>query len=58
MNMPDRQQAYEAMVERMSYLTPPPPRWTELIEGVIDFIDPLLSDDSFSHWEPEALTWR
>lgn len=58
-NMPDRQQAYEAMVERLSYLTPPPQRWTDLIEGVIDFIDPLLiGDGSLSRWDPEALTWR
>lgn len=58
-NMPDRQQAYEAMVERMSYLLPPPERWTELIDGVIEFVDPLLVDDGrLSHWDPEALTWR
>jgi hypothetical protein len=58
-SMPDRQQAYGAMVERMSYLSSPPERWTELIDGVIEFIDPLLADDGrLSHWDPEALTWR
>ena len=58
-NMPDRQQAYEAMLERMSYLSPPPERWSELIDGVIEFVDPLLADDGrLSHWDPEALTWR
>lgn len=57
--MPDRQQAYEAMVERMSYLSPPPERWPELIDGVIKFVDPLLADDGhLSRWDPEALTWR
>jgi predicted nucleotidyltransferase component of viral defense system len=58
-NMPDRQQAYAAMVERMSYLSPPPEHWTELINGVIDFTDPLLADEgeSFSLWDPEKLTW-
>jgi hypothetical protein len=30
-NMPDRQQSYAAMVERMSHLSPPPGHWTELI---------------------------
>jgi hypothetical protein len=58
-SMPDRQQAYGAMVERMSYLSPPPERWTELIDGVIEFIDPLLADDGrLSHWDRRALTWR
>ena len=59
-NMPDRQQSYAAMVERMSYLSPPPGRWAELIDGVIDFADPLLADEGarFSHWDPEKLVWR
>lgn len=58
-NMPDRQQSYTAMVERMSYLSPPPEHWTELIDGVVDFTDPLLADDEgrFSHWDPEELAW-
>ncbi len=58
-NMPDRQQSYAAMVERMSYLSPPPERWTDLIDGVIDFIDPLLADEAgrFSHWDSEKLAW-
>ena len=58
-NMPDRQQSYAAMVERMSYLSPPPEHWTGLIDGVIDFIDPLLADEEerFSHWDPEKLAW-
>jgi hypothetical protein len=59
-NMPDRQQSYAAMVERMSYLSPPPGRWAELIDGVIDFADPLLADKGarLSHWDPEKLAWR
>jgi hypothetical protein len=55
-NMPDRQRSYAAMVERMSYLSPPPERWTELIDDVIDFTDPLLADKEgrFSHWDPKS----
>jgi len=58
-NMPDRQQSYAAMVERMSYFSPPPERWTHLIEGVIAFIDPLLNDDDrrLLRWDPEQLDW-
>jgi hypothetical protein len=57
--MPDRQQPYTAMVERMSYLLPPPERWSELIAGVIDFIDPLLADEEgrLSYWDPDELAW-
>ncbi len=44
----------------MSYLSPPPDLWTELIEGVISFADPLLVDGhaTLSHWDPEQLEWR
>lgn len=58
-NMPDRQQPYEAMVERMSYLYPPPERWSDAIDGVIEFVDPLLAGDAerLSHWDPEDLLW-
>ncbi|MHB8696050.1 MAG: nucleotidyl transferase AbiEii/AbiGii toxin family protein [Solirubrobacteraceae bacterium] len=57
-NMPDRQQPYRAMVTRMSYLSPPPERWTDLIDGVIAFVDPLLTDDALvSHWDPTRLHW-
>ncbi|MDO8186046.1 nucleotidyl transferase AbiEii/AbiGii toxin family protein [Conexibacter sp. JD483] len=41
-DMPDRQQPYAAMVARMSYLTPPPERWSDLIADVVAFVDPLL----------------
>jgi hypothetical protein len=58
-DMPDRQQSYAAMVERMSYLSPPPARWTDLIDGVIDFTDPLLADEGerLASWDPARLTW-
>lgn len=58
-NMPDRQQPYAAMAARMSYLSPPPQRWSDLIDGVIGFVDPLLADTSgsLSHWNPATLGW-
>jgi predicted nucleotidyltransferase component of viral defense system len=58
-HIPDRQQAYAAMVTRMSYLSPPPKLWRELIDGVIAFLDPILGDDNdrLSYWDPERLQW-
>ncbi len=59
-HMPDRQQSYAAMVTRMSYLSPPPERWRELVEGVIASLDPILSDDNdqLSNWDPDRLQWH
>ncbi len=59
-HMPDRQQPYAAMVARMSYLSSPPGLWRDLLDGVISFLDPILSDDNgqLSHWDPERLQWR
>jgi predicted nucleotidyltransferase component of viral defense system len=58
-HMPDRQQPYAAMVTRMSYLSPPPETWRELINGLIAFLDPILSDShQLSYWDPERLQWH
>jgi predicted nucleotidyltransferase component of viral defense system len=58
-HIPDRQQPYAAMVTRMSYLSPPPERWRELVDGVIAFLDPILGDDNdrLSYWDPERVQW-
>lgn len=58
-NMPDRQQPYAAMVERMSYLSPPPERWVNLIEGVIGFVDPMVvgAVSDLVRWDSATLTW-
>lgn len=57
--MPDRQQPYAAMVQRMAYLSPPPEHWTELIVAVIELVDPLLADDNglLSYWDQHKLIW-
>lgn len=57
--MPDRQQPYAAMVQRMSYLAPPPDRWADLITDVIAFVDPLLADaqGAPSRWDCNSVSW-
>lgn len=59
-HMPDRQQPYAAMIARMAYLSPPPERWSDLIGGVIAFIEPMLADEygRLSRWDPAQLRWR
>jgi predicted nucleotidyltransferase component of viral defense system len=58
-NMPDRQQSYAAMVTRMSYLSPPPQLWRDLLNEVIAFLNPILhGDDQLSCWDPERLRWH
>lgn len=58
-SMPDRQQAYRRMVDRMSYLHPPPDRWTDVIADVMAFVDPLLEDTAgaLTHWDHATLRW-
>jgi hypothetical protein len=58
-NMPDRQQPYAAMVRRMSYLAPPPERWTDLLADVVAFVDPLLGDvdGELSQWCCGSASW-
>ena len=58
-HMPDRQQPYEAMVERMAYLHPPPELFVDVLSGVIEFVDPLLdTTQDLTHWNPRALRWQ
>jgi hypothetical protein len=58
-NMPNRQQPYAAMVQRMSYLVSPPDRWSDLIADVIAFVDPLLADAKRapSRWDCDRASW-
>ena len=57
--MPDRQQPYTAMVQRMSYLSAPPRSWAELLADVVSFVDPLVLDTNGNLvlWESEELAW-
>jgi predicted nucleotidyltransferase component of viral defense system len=58
-HMSDRQASYAAMVRRMAYMVSPPQQWTDLIVGVIAFVDPLLADGEqrLASWEPDSLRW-
>jgi hypothetical protein len=58
-DLPDRQSPYTAMVERMSYILPPPAQWRDLIAEVVAFIDPLIADHAgqLSVWDLETLRW-
>lgn len=57
--LPDRQLSHSAMVERMSYLAPPPKRWVDVLAGVAEFLDPLIADinSQLSHWSPVSRRW-
>lgn len=57
--MPDRQQSYDALRQRASFTLAPPGRWTDLVAGVIAFVDPLIRDDAglLSKWGPETCEW-
>lgn len=45
-HMPERQTSYTAMVRRMSYMSAPPERYTDLIADVIAFVDHSFSPDT------------
>ena len=41
-DMPDRQRSYDALRRRASFTLALPDRWTDLVAGVIAFVDPLV----------------
>ena len=57
--MPDRQRSYDALRRRASFALALPDRWTDLINDVIAFVDPLIHDDTdqLSTWDPELRRW-
>lgn len=57
--MPDRQVPYAAMLSRMSYKRPLPSLWSELLDGVRDFVDPVVtdSDGRLTSWDPRNRVW-
>jgi len=57
--MPDRQRSYDALRRRASFALALPDRWTDLIDDVIAFVDPLIRDDigQLSTWDPKLLRW-
>lgn len=59
-DMPDRQASYTAMLGRMAYQRPPPASWTQLLDEIRAFVDPLVMDTaaSLKVWDPVTLRWR
>lgn len=57
--MPNRQASYAAMLERMSYLAPPPKNWDDLLQDVTRFLDPLIEDgnSSLTTWSSDQKRW-
>lgn len=58
--MPDRQTSYAALLSRMAYQRPLPELWSELLAGVRDFVDPLVTDTDgmLMTWDPNDRIWR
>jgi nucleotidyltransferase AbiEii toxin of type IV toxin-antitoxin system len=58
-DMPDHQQTYTAMLERMAYQRMPPASWHELLDEIRAFIDPLIEDATgqLVKWDPATQTW-
>jgi len=57
--LPDRQRSYDALRQRASFSLAPPERWTDLVAGVIAFVDPLISEHTglLVAWAPETSQW-
>ncbi len=58
-DMPDRQQTYTAMLERMAYQRMPPESWHTLLNEIRAFLDPLIEDTTgqLIEWDPATQTW-
>ena len=58
-NIPDRQTAYTAMLDRMAYQRLPPASWTELLAEVRAFVDPLFDPqlEALDSWDPATQSW-
>jgi Nucleotidyl transferase AbiEii toxin, Type IV TA system len=58
-DMPDRQQTYTAMLERMAYQRMPPESWHALLNEIRAFLDPLIEDTTgqLIEWDPATQTW-
>jgi predicted nucleotidyltransferase component of viral defense system len=59
-DLPDRQQSYDALRARASFALAPPERWTDLVAGVIAFVDPLVGEGRapLPTWAPQSLKWE
>ncbi len=59
-DLPDRQQSYDALRARASFAFAPPERWADLVADVISFADPLVADADEDHlgWNPTSVRWE
>ena len=57
--LPNRQQSYDALRTRASFTVAPPGRWDELIAEVVAFVDPLTHEDAvlLTSWSPQTCRW-
>jgi predicted nucleotidyltransferase component of viral defense system len=58
-DLPDRQQSYEALRARASFALSPPERWTDLVDDVTAFVDPVVRAAGGSlSWNPKTTRWE
>jgi hypothetical protein len=57
-HMPDRQRPYTRMLKRNAYERALPVQWTELLDELKQFVDPLItSPTALTSWDPIKLSW-
>lgn len=57
-HLPDRQQSYDALRARASFALAPPERWTDLVDDVTAFVDPVVCAAGGSlSWNPRRTRW-
>lgn len=58
-DLPDRQQSYDALRARASFALSPPERWTDLVDDVTAFVDPVVRAAGGSMlWSPTMTRWQ
>jgi predicted nucleotidyltransferase component of viral defense system len=58
-SLPDRQRSYDALRARASFELAPPERWTDLVDDVTAFVDPVVRAAGGSMlWSPTTARWQ